>query len=125
MNPFDSQRSAREEMLREGFQPDFTPDVLAEVKSFGVATESDGVCRDLRDSPWSSIDNPESRDLDQIEWAESLPGDRIRVLVAVADVDAVVPPKIERPPGMRASTPLRFIRAGRFSPCSLSGSRRI
>ncbi len=47
--------------------------------------------RDLRPLLWSSIDNPESRDLDQVEFAERLPGGAIRVLVGIADVDALVP----------------------------------
>jgi exoribonuclease-2 len=47
--------------------------------------------RDLRGLSWSSIDNQESLDLDQIEVAERLPGDEIRVLVGIADVDALVP----------------------------------
>ncbi len=46
--------------------------------------------RDLRDLPWSSIDNAESRDLDQIEWAEALPGGAIRILLGIADVAAYV-----------------------------------
>src|SRR6185503_4834400 len=40
---------------------------------------------------WTSIDNDESRDLDQLSVAESLGGGRTRVLVAIADVDALVP----------------------------------
>ncbi|HEY5928465.1 MAG TPA: RNB domain-containing ribonuclease [Kofleriaceae bacterium] len=47
--------------------------------------------RDLRDLPWSSIDNEESRDLDQVEYAEQLDPGRIRVLVGIADVSALVP----------------------------------
>ncbi len=47
--------------------------------------------RDLRDLPWSSIDNRESRDLDQIEWMEKLPGGRVRVLIAIADVASFAP----------------------------------
>ncbi|HEV7556819.1 MAG TPA: ribonuclease catalytic domain-containing protein, partial [Kofleriaceae bacterium] len=46
---------------------------------------------DLRALGWSSIDNEESRDLDQIEVAVQLAGDAIRVLVGIADVDALVP----------------------------------
>jgi VacB/RNase II family 3'-5' exoribonuclease len=88
-NP-DFQRQARAEMIHEGFQPDFPPPVTLEVNSFHAATGLDGAARDLRDLLWSSIDNTESRDLDQIEWAEATPEGHIRVRVGVADVDAVV-----------------------------------
>ena len=46
--------------------------------------------RDLRDRLWASIDNDDSRDLDQLTVAEALEGGRTRILVAVADVDALV-----------------------------------
>ncbi len=76
--------------MHEGFQPDFPAPVTNEVNSLRAAASlEDGVC-DLRALLWSSIDNTESRDLDQIEWAEKMPDGRIRVLVGVADVDAVV-----------------------------------
>jgi len=77
-------------MIHEGFQPDFPPPVINEVSSFHAATGLDGAGLDLRALLWSSIDNPESRDLDQIEWAERTPEGLIRVRVGVADVDAVV-----------------------------------
>jgi exoribonuclease-2 len=48
--------------------------------------------RDLRDLAWCSIDNDDSRDLDQLTVAEGLAGDSARVLVAVADVSASVLP---------------------------------
>ena len=89
-NSFDFQRLAREEMLREKFQPDFPPPVTAETNSFHAAAAQNGAERDLRDLLWSTIDNTESRDLDQAEWAEQLPDGKIRVRVGVADVDAVV-----------------------------------
>ncbi|HEY0098592.1 MAG TPA: RNB domain-containing ribonuclease, partial [Pyrinomonadaceae bacterium] len=47
--------------------------------------------RDLTTLLWSSIDNSESLDLDQVEFAERLPDDRIRLLIGIADVDAFVP----------------------------------
>ena len=50
---------------------------------------ADGV-KDLRDRLWVSIDNDDSRDLDQLSVAEELPDGAVKVWVAVADVDAVV-----------------------------------
>ena len=46
--------------------------------------------RDLTDLLWASIDNDDSRDLDQLTVAEALPGDKVKIRVAVADVDALV-----------------------------------
>jgi exoribonuclease-2 len=86
---FDLGASAREEMLQHGFRPDFPPEVGGQLASMQGAVEAFGV--DLRHLLWSSIDNSSSKDLDQIEWAERT-GDDIRVLVAIADVDALVAP---------------------------------
>lgn len=77
-------------MIRQGFKPDFPAPVMAEVNAAGTATVAISACQDLRALLWSSIDNRDSRDLDQIEWAERLPNGNIRVLVGVADVDATV-----------------------------------
>ena len=77
-------------VLREnGFDPDFGQAVEAQVASTKSPARADGV-RDLRQLLWSSIDNAESRDLDQIEVAEQLPNGAIRILVAIADVDALI-----------------------------------
>ncbi len=56
----------------------------------GTTAGDGGGIRDLRGRLWCSIDNDDSRDLDQLSVAEELPGGAVRVLVAVADVDALV-----------------------------------
>lgn len=77
-----------ERILREhGFDPDFPPGIEAEIPEH----PDDAGAEDLRALPWSSIDNEESQDLDQLEWAERLPNGDIRLLIAIADVDAFAP----------------------------------
>jgi len=77
-------------VLREnGFDPEFGGAVEAQVEAAKRPASADGV-RDMRELLWSSIDNTESRDLDQLEVAEELSSGAIRILVAVADVDALV-----------------------------------
>ena len=77
-----------------GFQPRFSPHVIREVDGIKeeqifqyAAKQSLG---DLRDLLWSSIDNHDSLDLDQLEYCERAPNLEIRVLVAIADVDEFV-----------------------------------
>ena len=78
---------ARRVLRDNGFDPELPPELEREIPPHDLV---DGL-RDLRDLPWSSIDNDDSRDLDQIEVAERLPGGAIRVQVGIADVDALVP----------------------------------
>ena len=88
---------AQRAMLERGLLPDFSPAALAELARIqapaGADSESVGtpsVARDLTDLLWASIDNDDSRDLDQLTVAEALPGGNVRIRVAVADVDALV-----------------------------------
>jgi exoribonuclease-2 len=83
-------RIARRAMLERGLLPDFSQDALAELSAIRAPAAGDGGVRDLRSFPWASIDNDDSRDLDQLTVAEKLPGGFVRVLVAIADVDALV-----------------------------------
>ena len=76
-------------MRERGLEPDVPPAALAELDAIhGAPTSAEA--RDLRTRPWCSIDNDDSRDLDQLSVAEPLGADRVKVMVAVADVDALV-----------------------------------
>jgi len=77
-------------MTERGMLCDFSRAVESEIEAApSRAEEPSGDRRDLRHMLWSSIDNDDSRDLDQLTVAESLPDGAIRIGVAVADVDAV------------------------------------
>jgi exoribonuclease-2 len=79
---------ARQEMLDHGFQPDLPEDAVRQADTAHQAF--DPGLQDMTALLWSSIDNDDSRDLDQIEWAERTPAG-VRVLVGIADVDSAVP----------------------------------
>ena len=72
-------------------QPDFPPAAIAELRDIPQkpSAAKDGV-RDLRALPWASIDNDDSRDLDQLSVAGRTASGATTILVAVADVDALV-----------------------------------
>lgn len=76
-------------MIDRGLEPDFPPDAEKQLASIAAPAQDKDV-RDMRDMLWCSIDNDDSRDLDQLSVAEDKGGGNVRVLVAVADVDAVV-----------------------------------
>jgi VacB/RNase II family 3'-5' exoribonuclease len=87
------QEIAQRSMLEHGLLPDFSASALAELEKLktapGARDLEDGA-RDLEDLPWCSIDNDDSRDLDQLTVAEEMPGRQVKILVAVADVDVLV-----------------------------------
>src|SRR5882757_3486401 len=90
MNPsqVDLAAIARQEMMARGFEPDIP--AAAQQQADGARQKAEAGLEDLTALLWSSIDNDESRDLDQIEWAEQT-ADGIRILVGIADVDSAVP----------------------------------
>lgn len=90
--PFiDLTEIAHQAMANYGFIARFPPNVLREAQSIDTGLNGNGgTARDLRSLLWSSIDNYDSRDLDQIEYCERVQGREIRVLVAIADVDRYV-----------------------------------
>lgn len=88
----DLHRIARDVMRARGFDPQFSPEVELQVSQLphGLPVGTDHDIRDLRHLLWSSIDNDDSRDLDQIEVAERVSSSETKVLVGIADVDAFV-----------------------------------
>ena len=81
---------ARQAMIERGLEPDFPPAAQEQLATIAGTASATDVARDMRDRLWASIDNDDSRDLDQLTVAEPLPGGRVRILVAIADVDALV-----------------------------------
>ena len=87
---------ARSAIERYGFN--FVPGqaVIDEINALApkeFPDNSQAGIRDLRGILWSSIDNAESLDLDQLEYCERGANDEIIVKVAIADVDLFVPNK--------------------------------
>ena len=78
-------------MIERGLLPDFSAEVMTEIgRITSAAVEKDPKIRDLRGLLWASIDNDDSEDLDQLTVAEPLSGGAVKILVAIADVDAIV-----------------------------------
>jgi len=90
-NEFDLHAAARRILAAAGFEADGNGAVRQQLDRLTAPAPIEPGVKDMRDRPWSSIDNDESRDLDQIELAEQLPDGNIRLTVAIADVDSLVP----------------------------------
>src|ERR1017187_6139620 len=85
------QRIAHRVMLERGLAPDFTPEALAELNAIrGPAASAGAPARDLRGLVGCSIDNSDWRDLDQLSVAEPLAGGSVKLMVAIAEVGALV-----------------------------------
>lgn len=81
---------AEQAMRDRGFEPGFSPAVRAQVSHLTAAPLPRDGRRDLRDLLWCSIDNDDSRDLDQLSVAEPVGNGDLIIRIAVADVDALV-----------------------------------
>ena len=91
-NAFDMHAIARSAMEKYSFDFRFPEAVLHEVNSIRerLFLEGDPNDQDLRNLLWSSIDNWDSMDLDQLEYCEQGADEEIHVRIAVADVDLYV-----------------------------------
>ncbi|MEO6015608.1 MAG: RNB domain-containing ribonuclease [Polaromonas sp.] len=90
-NRSDLARIATRVMSERGLQPEFSPRVAQQLASINAAaSETDEGIRDLTSLLWCSIDNDDSEDLDQLTVCEVLGNGAVKMLVAIADVDALV-----------------------------------
>jgi exoribonuclease-2 len=82
---------AHRAMLERNLLPDFSAEALAELGRIQIPSPTnDEPVRDMRGLLWASIDNDDSRDLDQLTLAEAVPGDNVQIMVAIADVDSSI-----------------------------------
>jgi exoribonuclease-2 len=84
-------RIAHEAMEERGLLPEFSAAVIAETDRIAKPAGASGPeFRDLRNLQWASIDNDDSRDLDQLTVARRIERGAVRLSVAIADVDSLV-----------------------------------
>jgi exoribonuclease-2 len=82
---------AKQAMIDRGLEPEFSPAVQRQLASMtSTSREAGSDIRDLTALLWCSIDNDDSRDLDQLSVSEELGNGAVKILVAIADVDALV-----------------------------------
>jgi exoribonuclease-2 len=87
----DLQRVAHRALHDRGLLGEFDAFALEQLDGIRGPSEENGAdIRDLRGLPWCSIDNDESKDLDQLSAALDLGDGSVRIFVAIADVDTLV-----------------------------------
>lgn len=87
--PYDLRQLAFQAMRQRGLEPEFSNEALEQLNALNEPARAKGESKDLRSLLWCSIDNEDSKDLDQLTYAQS-DGDNTTLWVAVADVDALV-----------------------------------
>lgn len=90
-HPIDLTTLAKQTMIERHLLPDFPPSAIEEVNQMTApARPSSPEVKDMRQLLWFSLDNDDSRDLDQITYAEMLGNDLFKIYIAIADVDSLV-----------------------------------
>ncbi len=95
ISSIDLVQIARQTMLSKGLSPDFPPDAIEQLNSITAPANCPNTseAKDMTGKLWFSIDNDDSRDLDQLTYAERISPQLVRVYVAIADVDIIVEKK--------------------------------
>jgi exoribonuclease-2 len=86
--PIDLTELAKKAMKERNFLTEFSPDVQAEVTQIpdSILTILPSI-KDLRKKLWFSIDNDDTKDLDQLTYREQLEAERIKIYIAIANVE--------------------------------------
>lgn len=87
---YDLKYLAKQAMRERGLEPEFSKEAFAQLDEITEPAGASESTQDLRSLLWCSIDNEDSRDLDQLTYAEQNDRGEITLWVAVADVDALV-----------------------------------
>ncbi len=87
----DLKQLAHQVMRQRGLEPEFSIEAIQQLTQINAPAVTPSSALDLRGLPWCSIDNDDSRDLDQLTYAEKGADNKITIWIAVADVDALVP----------------------------------
>lgn len=90
MKRVDLAKLADEIMEERGLVHEFSEDVLRELSKINQPAPLPSHYEDLRSLLWCSIDNDDSRDLDQLTYAEAGDAGKKTLWIAVADVGALV-----------------------------------
>lgn len=81
---FDLSGRAHRAMVEAGFRPQYGREIMEEIAQLS-RRQTSPEATDLSHLQWSSIDNEDSRDLDQLEYVEQHDGN-FRLLLAIANV---------------------------------------
>ena len=78
-------------MKEKGLEPDFSKEIhdqLSEINSPGI--DDDPKIQDLTHLLWCSLDNDDSRDLDQLTTCTEISNGSYKIFIAIADVDVLI-----------------------------------
>ncbi len=78
-------------MKEKGLEPDFSKEIhdqLSEINSPGI--DDDPKIQDLTHLLWCSLDNDDSRDLDQLTTCAEIGNGSYKIFIAIADVDVLI-----------------------------------
>lgn len=90
MEDIDLTQLAEQFMIERGLLPEFSKEVREQLETINHPADFNGNYKNLRHLKWCSIDNDDSKDLDQLTYAEISSQGEKKLFVAIADVASLV-----------------------------------